>query len=92
MDSTANEVDGVNIEGFPTLKFYPANNKTPMDFKGDRTAEGFYSFLDTSTSKVVKFNFDVLLGRAEPEEEEEEEEEKGGDDDGEGSDSEKEDL
>lgn len=27
IDSTANEVDGVDIKGFPTLKFYPANNK-----------------------------------------------------------------
>lgn len=27
MDATANEVEGVNIQGFPTIKFYPANNK-----------------------------------------------------------------
>lgn len=27
MDATANEAEGVNIEGFPTIKFYPANNK-----------------------------------------------------------------
>lgn len=27
IDSTANEVDGVDIKGFPTLKFYPANDK-----------------------------------------------------------------
>jgi protein disulfide-isomerase A1 len=27
IDSTANEVDGVEIKGFPSLKFYPANNK-----------------------------------------------------------------
>jgi len=27
MDATANEVEGVQIQGFPTIKFYPANNK-----------------------------------------------------------------
>jgi hypothetical protein len=74
MDATANEVDGVSIQGFPTLKFYPANNKTPMDFSGDRTAEGFYQFLEKSTSKVVKFDFATVLGGADEEEEEEEEE------------------
>jgi len=27
-DSTANEIDGVGVKGFPTLRFYPANNKS----------------------------------------------------------------
>jgi len=27
MDATANEAQGVNVEGFPTIKYYPANNK-----------------------------------------------------------------
>jgi len=27
MDATANEVEGLQIQGFPTIKFYPANNK-----------------------------------------------------------------
>jgi len=69
MDATANEVDGVNIQGFPTIKFYPANNKTPMDFSGDRTAEGFYNFLAESTSKVVTFDFDTMDKEDEEEEE-----------------------
>ena len=37
MDATANEVEGVAIEGFPTLKLYPANNKVPVDFDGERS-------------------------------------------------------
>jgi len=47
MDSTANEVEEVSIQGFPTIKFWPANNKrTPMDFNGDRTLEGFTAWLE----------------------------------------------
>ena len=46
MDSTANEVEGLEIEGFPTLKFYPAgSDKKPVDFEGDRTEIGILEFL-----------------------------------------------
>lgn len=46
MDSTANEAEGVNVRGFPTLKFYKKGSKNaPMDFEGDRTVEGFIAFL-----------------------------------------------
>jgi len=46
MDSTANEVDDVDIQGYPTLKFYPKGAKsTPIDYDGDRTAEGIKDWL-----------------------------------------------
>lgn len=45
VDATANEIEGVAIEGFPTLKFYAANNKTPVDFDGERTEEGITEFI-----------------------------------------------
>ncbi len=50
IDATTNEVPGLSIQGtsiilfkgFPTIKFYPANNKSnPIDFEEDRTSEGF---------------------------------------------------
>lgn len=46
VDATENEIPGVQIQGFPTLKFYPANNKeNAMEYQGDRTKEGFMKFL-----------------------------------------------
>jgi protein disulfide-isomerase A1 len=37
MDAVENEVDGVNIAGFPTVKLYKAGDKTnPIEYKGGR--------------------------------------------------------
>jgi len=51
MDSTENEVEGVAIKGFPTIKFYKKGQKqNPMDFDGDRTEEGMIKFLKENVS------------------------------------------
>ena len=39
MDATVNEVDGLRVSGYPTLKFYPSDNKEPIDHDGGRTVE-----------------------------------------------------
>jgi protein disulfide-isomerase A1 len=51
VDSTTNEVTGVEIKGFPTLKFFPGNDKkNPVDFEGDRTEEGILAWLKEHTT------------------------------------------
>lgn len=45
IDSTANEVEGIAISGFPTLKFFPANNKAGIDYRGDRNEQGITEFI-----------------------------------------------
>jgi protein disulfide isomerase len=46
VDSTANDIDNVDVKGFPTIKFFPANAKdAPLDFDGERTQEGFVAYL-----------------------------------------------
>lgn len=50
-DSTANEIAGVEVKGFPTLKFWSGKNKkTSVEFNGDRTTEGILNWLKENTS------------------------------------------
>jgi protein disulfide-isomerase A1 len=51
MDATANEVDGVDIRGYPTLKFYPRGKKSsPVDYDGNRDAEGFQAWIKENSA------------------------------------------
>jgi len=52
IDATANEVPGVNIKGFPTIKFYPGDKKSspPIDFEGEREEEGIIKWLKEKTT------------------------------------------
>ncbi|MCP3683414.1 MAG: hypothetical protein GY861_12060 [bacterium] len=55
MDATANEVEEVSIQGFPTIKFWPRGNKSsPMDYSGDRDAKGFMAFFEKHSTGYVK--------------------------------------
>ncbi|KAJ3679798.1 hypothetical protein LUZ60_016076 [Juncus effusus] len=47
MDGTSNEHARVQMDGFPTILFFPAGNKNfePISYDGDRTVVGFYKFL-----------------------------------------------
>lgn len=46
IDPSENDIPGINIEGFPTFRFYHAERKdSPMEFQGERNKEGFFKFL-----------------------------------------------
>lgn len=50
VDSTENEVAGVDIQGFPTLKFWGKDkNAAPIDYNGGRDAEGIIQWLKEHT-------------------------------------------
>jgi len=76
MDATANEVDhpGVNVQGFPTIIFFPAGKKdSPIEYSGARTAEALAEFIQKNAGTTFS------LDDAAAEEEEEEESEEGKD-------------
>ena len=52
MDSTANEVEGVEISGFPTLFFFPKGdrNRQKIEFKADRTQEGLLDYIKQNSA------------------------------------------
>jgi len=47
IDATANDVEGIDIEGFPTIKLWRAGNKDdPLDYDGDRDVDSFLAWLE----------------------------------------------
>merc|ERR1711970_1512677 len=46
MDSTANELGEIKVQGFPTIKLIKAGDNSIVDFDGERTEAGFVKFLD----------------------------------------------
>lgn len=47
-DSTANEIKGLGVKGFPTLRYFPANNKAlpGVEYNGGRTLEDLVKYLE----------------------------------------------
>ena len=54
-DATANEFEDIDIRSYPTIKFWPGNNKNqkPIDFPGERTVDGFIKFLRENAYHMI---------------------------------------
>lgn len=52
-DSTTNEAEGVEVQGFPTLIFYPRDNKAGVPYDGARELADFKGWLEEN-SGVLK--------------------------------------
>jgi len=45
-DATANEFDGVEVSGFPTLKYFPKGEKKIVDYSGGRDFDSLKKFVE----------------------------------------------
>jgi protein disulfide-isomerase A1 len=54
IDATANEIPGVSISGYPTIKFWRGDDKKVIDFNYDRTLEGLETFLTINSKYYFK--------------------------------------
>ena len=61
IDATENEVENINISGFPTVKFYPGNkkNKAPIDYNGDRSVNDMIKFIKTNAATPIIYDEDA---------------------------------
>nr|XP_043884753.1 protein disulfide-isomerase A2 [Solea senegalensis] len=69
VDSTANEIESVKVDGFPTLKFFPAGGKEVVDYSHKRDLETLSKFLDNGG----------VMPQEESDEEDDEDDEEGDD-------------
>merc|ERR1712242_503583 len=69
MDSTANELEDIKIQGFPTIKLFKKGDNKVIDYNGERTLEGFSKFLESDGMDGAAYE--------EPEEEDEDEDVEG---------------
>lgn len=46
MDATENEHPLMPVTGFPTLKLYKPNSRTPVNYEGDRSLKDMVKFLE----------------------------------------------
>lgn len=51
-DATANEAEGVEIRGYPTLIFYPKDNKEGISYDGERDVASFEAWLKENAPTV----------------------------------------
>ena len=58
IDATENEVEGVEIDGIPTLLFYAGNkkNEAPIEYEGNRTLKQLEKFIKKNASNDINLN------------------------------------
>lgn len=53
LDHTLNDIEGVEIEGYPTIVLFPGNGDAPVYYEGSRTLEDFVEFIKDKGSNGI---------------------------------------
>lgn len=72
-DATANEFDDVEVQGFPTLKYFPKGEKKMVDYNGGRDFEALKKFVENDGQEAAEEDEDDEEEEDIEEEEEDEE-------------------
>jgi protein disulfide-isomerase A1 len=59
IDATANEAKGLKIQAYPTIKFFPANNKKGIDYNGGLETFDLLEFIKSKSFYKFKVNNDL---------------------------------
>jgi len=51
-DATTNEADGVEVRGYPTLMWYPKDNKAGVTYEGERDLPAFKKWLEENSAAL----------------------------------------
>jgi len=73
MDSTANELEEIKIQSFPTIKLFPKDSDEVIDYHGARTVEALANFIDSNGKENGKTAADEHADQNEEGAEEDEE-------------------
>jgi len=53
-DSTTNEFDGIEVQGFPTLKYFPKGEYQVVDYNGGRDFDALKSFVENDGKEAAE--------------------------------------
>ncbi|CAF1081329.1 unnamed protein product [Adineta steineri] len=70
MDATANELEDIKIQSFPTIKLFPKDSDEVIDYHGERTLEGLTKFVDSNGKEAGKIPDEMSEQTEEADEEE----------------------
>jgi len=54
LDSTANELEDIKVQSFPTIKLFPKGSDEVIDYQGERTLEALTRFIDSNGKDAGK--------------------------------------
>jgi len=54
MDATANELEDIKIQSFPTIKLFPKDSDEVIDYQGERTLDALSKFVDSNGKEAGK--------------------------------------